>query len=193
MRKRELQLKTLAEKAQGCSRCPLHRGRTHVVYGEGPAAASAMLVGEAPGRAEDEGGRPFIGRTGSFFRKMLASCDLPSEELYITSAVKCRPPGNRDPKKDELTACRSAWLEKQIELIDPPLILVLGKCAAVQMLDWRGSLKELRGGFHSRQGRWLQVTYHPTAAMRFPKIREDFRKDLQRFGRNLAHSQNSNR
>lgn len=193
MKSVEEQLAALAEKAQQCRRCPLHRGRNHVVYGEGPSTPAALLIGEAPGRAEDEGGRPFIGRTGGFFEQMLEDCGLKREDFYITSAVKCRPPDNRDPGKDELAACRSAWLGQQIELIDPPLILVLGKIAARQMLGWKGGLKELRGRFHSREGRRLLVTYHPTAAMRFPAIREGFREDLLCLARSLGRRQKSSR
>ncbi len=193
MKSVEEQLAGLAEKAQQCRRCPLHRGRSHVVYGEGPPTAAALFIGEAPGRAEDEGGRPFIGRTGRFFEQKLEDCGLKREDFYITSAVKCRPPDNRDPRPDELAACRRAWLEQQVELVDPPLILLLGKSAVRQMLGWKGGLKELRGRFHSREGRRLLITCHPTAAMRFPAMREGFEEDLQRLAGSLERRKSGSR
>ncbi|MBM9605383.1 uracil-DNA glycosylase [Desulfopila inferna] len=178
----------LAAKAQKCRRCPLHRSRTHVVFGEGPAKAAGLLVGEAPGKAEDESGHPFTGRTGRYFDTALASCGLSRDMLYITSAVKCRPPKNRDPSREELETCRVAWLDDQIALLDPPIVLVLGKIAYLQIFRDSADLRDVRGKFLDYDNRKWLVTYHPTAAMRFPRVRELFIHDLEKFSLALKTS-----
>jgi DNA polymerase len=141
-----------------------------------------MLIGEAPGANEDREGRPFIGRAGQFLDTLLAACGLDRSRIYITSAVKCRPPDNRTPKDDEMATCRALWLERQIELIDPDLIVVMGKTPLRQMFGEKAlvRLSDLHGQVRVREGRRCLLTYHPAAAMRFPVARcamqEDFAK-----------------
>ncbi len=139
-----------------------------------------MLVGEAPGEQEDKEGRPFCGRSGRFFDDLLEGVGLRRQELFVTSSVKCRPPNNRNPRADELATCRHAWLEEQFRLIDPGVVVLMGKVASRQALDERGALRDVHGTIREENDRRFLLTYHPTAGMRFPEakaaIKEDFRK-----------------
>lgn len=138
------------------------------------------MIGEAPGEKEDEEGRPFVGRAGAFLDELLEEVGPRREKLFITSCVKCRPPENRNPRKDELDACHRLWLERQTELINPDLIVLLGKVALKELLGEDGRLSDLHGQVRHKHGRRFLITYHPAAAMRFPEpeagIREDFRR-----------------
>ncbi len=154
-----------------CRRCRLHQGRTKVVFGEGAEDARLMLVGEAPGRKEDLEGRPFVGRSGELLTKMLRAISIERQEVFITSVVKCRPPGNRTPKSDEIQACLP-WLKRQIELIRPSLILCLGTTSAHALLGSHEPMARLRGRFHELSGFndlkiKVAVTYHPAYLLRF--------------------------
>jgi DNA polymerase len=131
-----------------------------------------MLIGEAPGEQEDRLARPFIGRTRPYFDQLLREFELPREDLYITSSVKCRPPNNRDPKDDELAACRELWLEKQISALNPRILVLLGATALRCLFGDKGKLKDLHGTTRLYQGRTALLTYHPTAGMRFPRVRK---------------------
>lgn len=180
-------LDALAEGIGACTRCVLHETRTNAVPGQGPAGARAMLVGEAPGEAEDRTGRPFDGMTGRrFFDPLLAGAGLAREQLFITSSVKCRPPGNRNPTLDEMAACRDAWLLSQIETVDPFVVVLMGKIALRSILGEKGPLGGYRGDFIFWQGRKVLVTYHPTAGMRFPGPARALREDMERLARELA-------
>lgn len=173
-------LERMAARVRRCTRCPLHQGRRHAVPGEGDPAAFVMLVGEAPGAQEDECGRPFCGMSGRFLDGLLADAGLRRGDLFITSSVKCRPPGNRTPHVDELSTCLRLWLAPQMELVDPDLVVLLGKTPVRQVLGETGKLSDLHGRVREREGRRYLITYHPAAAMRFPgprsAIRADFRK-----------------
>ncbi len=172
-------LARVAEQIRRCRRCPLHEGRRQAVPGAGDAGASVMLVGEAPGAKEDESGRPFCGMSGRFLDSALSEAGLRRDDLFITSSVKCRPPGNRTPHVRELTTCLKLWLKPQIELVDPDLVVLLGKTPARQVLGERGNLSDLHGRMLERDGRRYLVTYHPAAAMRFPGPRSALLEDLR--------------
>ena len=172
-------LKSLHHRIVRCARCPLHESRRHAVPGEGDAHAALMLVGEAPGEQEDLQGRPFCGRAGRFLDRLLAEVGLERPGIFITSTVKCRPPDNRNPRKPESDTCRDLWLERQVALIDPKVVGIMGKVAAEAILGEKGNLRDLHGRRFDRDGRVYLVTYHPAAAMRFPEaaghIEADFR------------------
>jgi len=173
------ELDALAAGIRVCPRCRLSASRTLAVPGEGPDRPLAVLVGEAPGQAEDLSGRPFTGRTGLFLDRFLQEAGLDRAALFITAAVKCRPPANRDPRPDELTVCREAWLLPQLALLAPAPVVLLGRAPARSLLGHTGNLADVRGRVVRWRGRALLATVHPTAAMRFPKMRaaleEDFR------------------
>ena len=159
-------LTQLEQMVRSCNLCPLSKTRKNPVFGEGARNPILMLIGEAPGREEDIKARPFVGRSGELLTKMLRAINLERSEVFITSVVKCRPPKNRTPKKEEIETCLP-YLLRQIELLDPKLILCLGGTAAKALLDTESPLSKLRGHFHDYQGRRLLVTYHPAYLLRF--------------------------
>jgi DNA polymerase len=161
-----------------CRKCPLHEGRTRAVPGEGPADAAVLLVGEGPGEAEDRTGRPFCGRAGEHLDETLRAAGLARERLYITSTVKCRPPRNRTPKPEERATCRAAWLDDQIRLVDPGLVVLLGRTAAELFHDGPVRIADAHGRPETRGGRSWLIAYHPAAAMRFPAAAGGFRADM---------------
>lgn len=179
-------LQSLHRGISHCRKCRLSEDRRHAVPGEGPGNADIMFIGEAPGETEDREGRPFRGRSGVYLDSLLASAGLARRAIFITGSVKCRPPGNREPRPDEMETCRVAWLERQIEVIDPRLIVLLGRIALRQVLGEGGRLSDHHGRIMTRDGRAVLVTYHPAAAMRFPNARramtEDFRLVCSYFG-----------
>lgn len=150
-----------------CNKCGLCSGRTKTVPGEGSATARLVVVGEGPGRTEDETGRPFVGRAGDLLTKILAAIDLPREQTFICNIVKCRPPQNRQPQFDEIGACLP-FLYRQIELVNPKVILAMGTTAAQSLLSTKQSLGALRNHVHRFRGIPLVVTYHPAALLRNP-------------------------
>ena len=159
-------LALLADEAAGCTRCGLAEGRTQVVFGTGAPDADLMFVGEGPGAREDEQGLPFVGRSGQLLDQLLREeVGLDRSDCYIANVVKCRPPGNRDPKPDEIAACRP-WLEEQLELIDPTVVVTLGNFAARLLLDTDTGITKLRGQAYQFGGRHLVPTFHPAAALR---------------------------
>lgn len=172
-------LKSLHRGVRRCRKCRLHESRTHAVPGEGPADARCMFVGEAPGAREDEEGRPFVGMSGAFLDDLLAEVGIERASVYITSVVKCRPPGNRNPRADETGTCIPAWLHRQIALIDPEIIVVLGGVAFQALFGENTPLKDVHGEIRERDGRQWLITYHPASAMRFPEPREGMRADFR--------------
>jgi DNA polymerase len=177
---RDEKLERLARGIAHCQRCRLHLTRTHAVPGEGSSMASVMLIGEAPGEQEDRFKRPFIGTTRPFFDTLLRDFKLSREDLFITSSVKCRPPDNRNPKADELITCRQNWLLKQMAVIDPSVLVLLGAIAVRCLYGSCGKLKDLHGSIQEYRGRTALITYHPTAGMRFPWIRKAMYEDFVR-------------
>jgi uracil-DNA glycosylase family 4 len=156
------------------------------VPGEGNPGARVMCVGEAPGEQEDKHGKPFCGRSGDFLTQILSIAGLTRQAVFITSSVKCRPPRNRIPHINELDACRELWLLKQIAIVDPEIIVALGKTAMKSLLNEHGSLEHLHGARIDREGRQFLITYHPAAGMRFPKVKKLMRDDFRKLVRLLA-------
>ena len=163
----------------GCTRCPLHQCRTQTVFGVGNRDADWMIIGEAPGAEEDRRGEPFVGRAGKLLDEMLRAVELDRSTVFITNILKCRPPSNRDPAADEEAACRG-YLERQIEMIRPRLILAVGRIAAQQLLHTDSPLGRLRGRVHTLNNGQvpLVVTYHPAYLLRSPSQKRKVWEDL---------------
>ena len=166
--------------ALACTKCKLaHAGRTQVVFGVGSTSADLLFVGEAPGAEEDRLGEPFVGRSGKLLDKlMIEELELTRDRCYIANVVKCRPPGNRDPEPDEIAACRP-WLEQQLAVIEPKVIITLGKFAAQLLLDTKETISKLRGRVHPYRDGVLIPTWHPAYALRggakpLAEMRADF-------------------
>lgn len=172
------ELGALAEKVAGCRDCKLCTTRTQTVFASGDPRARLMLVGEGPGAEEDRQGLPFVGAAGELLNKILAAIGLPREAVYVANIVKCRPPGNRDPEPDEVRACR-AYLERQIDLVQPAVIVALGRIAAQELLGTDASLSRLRGDWHEVRGIPVRVTYHPAALLRNPAWKRPTWEDMQ--------------
>jgi DNA polymerase len=160
-------LATLTEEARSCVRCKLaDQGRTQVVVGMGDPHADLMFIGEGPGAEEDRQGLPFVGRSGKLLDQlMFEELGVTRDRVYITNVVKCRPPDNRDPEADEITAC-NPWLEQQLELIDPKVIVTLGKFASQLLLDTKQGITKLRGSSYPFGDRVLVPTVHPAYVLR---------------------------
>lgn len=174
-------LDDIAKHIASCTKCPLYSTALNPVPGEGNPNADFMCVGEAPGATEDETGRPFIGAAGQLLTKILEAIGLKREDVFIANVLKHRPPGNRNPAPDEVTAC-SPYLIRQIELVKPKVILALGTFAAQTLLDTKTSIGKLRGQVHAYHGVPLVVTYHPAALLRNPAWKRPTWEDVQ-----LAH------
>ena len=159
-------LAEVEREAKGCTRCPLAQGRTQVVFGVGSSSADLMFVGEAPGQQEDLQGEPFVGRSGQLLDRMvLEEMGLTRDRFYIANTVKCRPPGNRDPQPLEIAAC-GPWLESQVDLIDPKVVVTLGNFAAKLLLGTTEGITKLRGRAYPYRGGVLVPTFHPAAILR---------------------------
>jgi DNA polymerase len=157
----------LAMAARRCTACPeLAGSRTQVVPGVRPPGADVLLVGEAPGAQEDETGVPFVGRSGQLLDQLLAEAGLPRDRVAVANVLKCRPPGNRKPKRAEVERCRP-WLTRQVELVDPSVVVALGLTAAEWFFGSGARIATLRASLQTYAGKPLLVTYHPSAAIRF--------------------------
>lgn len=172
---------TLAEVARvisACTDCQLHAGRTNAVPGEGPDAAELLFIGEGPGFHEDRQGRPFVGPAGNFLEDLLQSIGMTRDQVYIANMVKCRPPDNRDPVPSEIAAC-SKYLDRQIELLDPLLIVTLGRFSTARFIPGQ-SISRVRGRLRRVNGRHIFPIMHPAAGLRRQEMRvaieEDFAK-----------------
>lgn len=163
----------------GCTRCPLHRTRTQTVFGVGSRQADWLIIGEAPGAEEDRRGEPFVGRAGKLLDEMLRAIGLDRETAFIANLLKCRPPHNRDPSAEETASCRS-YLDRQIELISPRIILVVGRIAAQHLLATDAPVGRLRGKRHQLGERQIPliVTYHPAYLLRSPTQKRKAWQDL---------------
>ncbi len=174
-----LDLESLGRKVSTCTRCTLSEGRTKTVFGSGDPKSRIIFIGEAPGRDEDLQGLPFVGRAGKLLTKILASVGFSRDDVYITNILKCRPPGNRDPNEGESKACEP-YLRKQLELIDPVLIVAMGRVAGVNLLKRNVSLSMLRQGIHYYDDTKVIVMYHPAALLRNPNLKRDAWEDIKR-------------
>jgi DNA polymerase len=162
-----------------CVRCKLHaQGRRQIVFGVGDPAADLMFVGEAPGADEDARGEPFVGRAGQLLNNMIKAMGIAREQVYIANIIKCRPPGNRQPERDECETC-SPFLMRQIAVVRPRVIVALGAVAAKTLLAVNASMMELRGRWFDFWGTKLAVTYHPAFLLRDPRQKKEAWKDLQ--------------
>jgi uracil-DNA glycosylase family 4 len=183
-------LKLIREDLGDCTRCKLHKGRTNIVFGVGNPRAELMFVGEGPGADEDAQGEPFVGRAGQLLNNMIRAMGLRREDVYIANVVKCRPPGNRTPERDECETC-SPFLMRQIAVIKPKVVVALGAVSAKNLLAINAPMFELRGRFYdftpagarssdpSWPGARLAVTYHPAFLLRDPRQKGEAWKDLQ--------------
>jgi DNA polymerase len=171
-------LDAIAAHVASCTRCPLYSTATNPVPGEGNPNADFMCVGEAPGATEDETGRPFVGAAGQLLTKILEAIGLTRDDVFICNVLKHRPPGNRNPRPEEVAAC-SPYLITQIELVKPKVILALGTFAAQTLLNSQESLGKLRGRTHKYHGVPLVVTYHPAALLRNPAWKRPTWEDVQ--------------
>lgn len=162
---RESSVLSLEEIILNCQKCPLAQTRTHVVPGEGNLNAELMFIGEAPGRDEDMQGRPFVGRAGQLLTKIIHAMKFQRDEVYITNIVKCRPPSNRNPQGTEIASCKD-YLLAQIELINPKVIVTLGKVAADLFIRSSLGMTALRGDFHNFDNIKVMPTFHPSYLIR---------------------------
>ncbi|MGA9350148.1 MAG: uracil-DNA glycosylase [Anaerolineae bacterium] len=169
-------LTELYEEIAICQRCDLAKGRTQTVPGEGSEDAEIMFIGEAPGFHEDRQGRPFVGAAGRFLEELLASIGLKREEVYICNVIKCRPPGNRDPLSEEIETCKP-YLDKQIELIQPKLIVTLGRYSMARYFP-NASITRIHGQPKRIGGRIYYPMFHPAAALHQPKWRSAVEEDM---------------
>jgi len=175
----------IAARVRKCRRCRLWKGRKHAVPGEGPCPAKIMLIGQAPGRNEDETGRPFVGRAGKFLDKMLKHARIDRKKAYITSVVKCFPPRNRVPRIDAIESCNQ-YLKEQIRLVQPKTVILLGNISIKTVLRTQDPrLGTNHGKFVKRNGILFLLTYHPAAGMRFPTIRKQMIADFLQIKRHL--------
>lgn len=174
----------LREEIAACTRCELYRSAEHAVPGEGNADARIMLIGEAPGWHEDQQGKPFVGNSGKFLTELLASAGIEREDVFITNVVKHRPPGNRDPLPDEIMAC-SVWLEKQIEAIDPDVIVTLGRFSMAKYFPGE-KITKIHGQAKEVGGRYIVPMFHPAAALHNGSLKPEIEADFQKLPRLLA-------
>ncbi|HJP87059.1 MAG TPA: uracil-DNA glycosylase [Gemmatimonadaceae bacterium] len=179
-------LEEIAKKVAKCTRCPLYETATKPVPGEGNPKAKLVCVGEAPGAKEDETGRPFVGQAGQLLNKILAAIDLTREDVFICNVLKHRPPGNRNPRPEEVEAC-SPYLIRQLELIKPKVIVAFGTFAAQTLLNTKTPIGQLRGLMHKYHGIPLVVTYHPAALLRNPSWKRPTWEDVK-FARRILDS-----
>jgi DNA polymerase len=185
-------LESIAAEVRACRLCPLANGRDKAVPGEGPPHAHIMLVGEGPGREEDQSGRPFVGRAGKLLTRVLESAGLSRDEAFITNVVKCRPPKNRQPTKRERETCRDAYLIRQVHVIAPRLVILLGRTAAKAILG-ADSLKKVRGRVIGQGSVEYLSTYHPAALLRNPRLKGTSTKDLRVIRRISRYNQHRRR
>nr|BAJ47882.1 DNA polymerase bacteriophage-type [Candidatus Caldarchaeum subterraneum]BAJ49472.1 DNA polymerase bacteriophage-type [Candidatus Caldarchaeum subterraneum] len=172
-------LDAIAEEVRACRLCPLWRGRRNAVPGEGNPRAELMFIGEGPGEEEDLQGRPFVGRSGRLLTEALEKAGIRREDVFITNVVKCRPPENREPTPEERQTCTNKYLFRQIETVNPRLIVLLGS-VAVQTLLGISSVTAVRGKAFEKMGRRFFCTYHPAAALYNPGNRENFFSDIKK-------------
>ena len=168
----------LISQCSSCSRCELCRGRRKLVFGDGRRDAEIMFIGDGPGEQEDRSGVPFVGPAGQLFDSMLEMIDLDRSLVYIANIVKCRPPGNRDPLEAEQNACRE-WLERQIKLINPKIIVCLGRIAAKALIKEDFRITREHGQWFDIDGRRIMATYHPSALLRDISKRPEAFMDLR--------------
>ncbi len=184
-------LVALYREARGCTACPLSASRTQVVFGNGDADADLIFVGEAPGFHEDRQGVPFVGRAGQLLNELLMENGMSRESVFVLNVLKCRPPENRDPQPDEIATCRP-YLDAQVELIEPRVICTLGNFATKLLTRSSAGITRAHGQpqLHSIGGRSVRIypLFHPAAALRTPRVKEQLREDFSRLPGLLAQA-----
>ena len=170
----------LRQRVAKCQQCELHQGRTQTVFGVGNHNADWLIIGEAPGAEEDRQGEPFVGRAGKLLNSMLFACGMQREQVFIANILKCRPPNNRDPKPEEVVAC-SSYLKEQIDLLQPKIILAVGRIAAQNLMQTETPIGKMRGQRYqyADTGIPVVVTYHPAYLLRSPREKRKAWQDLQ--------------
>ncbi len=177
-------LDALYAACRDCQACRLGETRTNLVFGTGNEEARLMFVGEGPGAQEDQQGIPFVGRAGKLLDDMLAMFDLDRSQVYIANIVKCRPPGNRDPLPEERDACYP-WLKQQLDLVDPKLVVCLGRIAAMRFIDPNYKISQQHGQWVEKDGRSYTAIFHPAALLRDPRRRPEAFDDMKEIARRL--------
>jgi DNA polymerase len=175
----DFDMSRLQNEAMACKRCELHPTRNTVVFGVGDENADLMFVGEAPGADEDRQGEPFVGRAGQLLTKIIEAMGFTRDGVYIANVIKCRPPGNRNPKPIEIETCEP-FLLRQVELIQPKVICALGSFAAQALLHTDEKISRLRGRFHDYHGSKLMPTYHPAFLLRNPHSKKEVWEDMKK-------------
>ncbi|MCK9275114.1 MAG: uracil-DNA glycosylase [Syntrophales bacterium] len=182
-------LSDIKNKLGDCSRCGLYQSRRNIVFGEGSPRAELVFVGEAPGEQEDLQGKPFVGRAGGLLTKIIEAMGFSRNEVYICNILKCRPPGNRNPKPDEIKACEP-FLISQLEAIQPKIICALGSFAAKTLLKKESPITVLRGKLHPYRGIYLMPTYHPAYLLRNPGAKRQVWDDMKIIMKYLSDGRN---
>lgn len=183
----EQKLENLAKQIKICTLCELHRSRTEAVPGEGPTHAEIMFIGEGPGASEDKQGRPFVGASGRFLDQLLEQAGVTRTDVFITNVVKCRPPGNRDPLPDEIEICTSTYLEHQIEIVNPSIIVTLGRHS--MGLFFKGAkITQIHGQMRKVGDRFVISMFHPAAALHQLSLRETIMADFARLPKLLKEA-----
>ena len=170
-------LEEVANRVKSCTDCPLHRGRNNAVPGEGPAHSDLMFIGEGPGYEEDRQGRPFVGAAGQFLEGLLAAIGTTRDQVFIANMVKCRPPDNRDPSPAEISSC-SKYLDRQIELVAPKLIVTLGRFSLGRFFPGE-TISRARGKVREKDGRYIFPVMHPAAALHRQELRSTIIEDFK--------------
>lgn len=174
-----MDLESIAEGIRVCKKCPLYKGRTNAVPGEGSLSAEVLFIGEAPGGAEDQTGTPFVGETGIFLDEMLASINLKREDVFITNVVKCRPPNARDPLEEEVHVCTMNYLFSQIRTVKPKLIVTLGRHSMHVFFPQIKTLTEVHGKAYKKAGQVYLVLFHPETALTQPLLKKAMLDDIK--------------
>lgn len=172
-----MELKKLCRTAEKCIQCPLCESRTKVVFGEGPHDSNIMFIGEAPGKMEDETGRPFVGRSGQLLSQLISGVDMNRSDVYITSIVKCRPPNNRKPRKLEYNTCMDLYLNEQIEIIKPEIIVLLGNSSSYALIG-KKDIKKIHGNVYELDKRRYMTMFHPAAALYNKNLLPQLKMDM---------------
>lgn len=177
---RKMSLEILKKEVLSCQKCVLSKSRKNVIFGEGNPDAPIFIIGEAPGRDEDIQGRPFVGLSGQLLDKILDACGFNrTEHVFISNIIKCRPPGNRVPFTEEIQACMP-YLLKQIQLIDPKILILLGATALKSMFDTNMKITKIRGTWLNYENRLAMAVYHPSALLRNPALKRDTWEDFKK-------------
>jgi len=182
---RQEQLEQVAMDLSNCQRCKLCEKRKTIVCGEGDPQAPLVFIGEGPGEQEDLQGRPFVGKAGQLLDRMIEAMGLKRTQVYIANVVKCRPPNNRNPEPEEIAAC-TPFLERQLDILQPKVVVALGKFAAQTLLKTEVGITQLRGRFHSYRGAQLMPTFHPAYLLRNPGAKKEAWLDLQAVAQQLG-------